>query len=271
MFQALLHIVLTTHKYVSGVFRKEICWSWVGNSVCVLLYCKNFKTLLFIVENIWCEGRGMQSSVNSFSLNLLLLIKKARRNRIGRGFERSSSLSLCPWHIQLHLLCLCQYFDWALSNSFQCFPILNRLAQIFHAEVEFIASYPPWAWKTDYLFFLVAAVQIFENCYGVLSQSSFLYLDILCLFCLLLLAMDPKHLTIPLLSWALSNWSLSQGGTSNTGHNPSGKNLHHRSVRLTLDSQYDTCLSCGGEGWFFTAFQTAVCCNFQTPFCRIAT
>lgn len=121
--------------------------------VCVFCCTVNTSKLsLFIVESISCEGWGMQSSVNSFGLNLLQLMKKATGNRIGRGFERSSSLSPCPRHIQLHLLCLCQYFDWALGNLFQCFPILNRLAQIFHAEVEFIASYSPWAWKTDYLF-----------------------------------------------------------------------------------------------------------------------
>lgn len=113
---------------------------------------KTSKMSLFIVENTWCEGWGVQSSVNIFGLDLLLLIKKAIGNRIGRGFERSSSLSPCPSHFQLHLLCLCQYFDWGLGNLFQCFPILNRLAQIFHAEVEFIASYSPWAWKTDYFF-----------------------------------------------------------------------------------------------------------------------
>lgn len=121
----------------------------------VCVFCCTVKTpklSLFIVKNIWCEGRGMQSSVSSLGLNLLLLIKKAIGNRIVRGFERSSSLSPCPQHIQLHLLCLCQYFDWAVGNLFQYFPILNRLAQIFHAEVEFIASYSPWAWKTDYRF-----------------------------------------------------------------------------------------------------------------------
>lgn len=104
-------------------------------------------------------------------------------------------------------------------------------------------------------FFLVAAVQIFENCYSVLPLSSFLYLDILCLFCLPLFATDPKCLTIPLLSWALSNGPLSQSGTPNTGHNTSGKNLHHRSVTLTLESQYDTCLSCGGEVCFLLLFR----------------
>jgi len=67
------------------------------------------------------------------------------------------------------------------------------------------------------ILFLVAAVQIFENHYGVLHQSSFLYLDILRLFAVLLLATDAKYLTIPpLCSWALSNWRLSQSGTPNT-------------------------------------------------------
>lgn len=192
--------------------------------------------------------------MNSFGLNLLQLIKKATGNRIGRGFERSSSLSPCPQHIQLHLLCLCQYFDWALGNLFQWFPILNRLAKIFHAEVNLLPLIHHGHGKLITVF-LLAAVQIFENCYGVLPQSSFLYLDILCLFCLLLLAMDPKHLTIPLLSWALSNWPLSQSGTPNTGHNSSGKSLHHRSIRLTLESQYDTCLSCGGEACFLLLFR----------------
>lgn len=45
---------------------------------------------------------------------------------------------------------------------------LNLLPLIHHGHGKLIA------------FFLVAAVQIFENCYGVLPQLSFLYLDILC-------------------------------------------------------------------------------------------
>lgn len=124
------------------------------------------------------------------------------------------------------------------------------------------------------ILFLVAAVfeikNVFENCNGVLPQSSFLYLNILCLFSMLLLVTDSKYLTIPLLSWALSNWPLSQSGTPNSGRNPPGRNLPHRPVRLTLVSQYDTCLSCGGE-MFFSAFQLVMNSNFQTPFCRIAT
>lgn len=120
---------------------------------------------------------------------------------------------------------------------------LNLLPLIHHGHGKLIT------------FFLLAAVQIFENCYGVLPQSSLLYLGILCLFCLLLLAMAPKHLTIPLLSWALSNWPLSQSGTPNTGHNPFGKNLHHRSVRLPLESQCDAGSSYGGKACFLLLFR----------------
>lgn len=108
----------------------------------------------------------------------------------------------------------------------------------------------------EIIIFLVAAVQMCENCYGVLPSHIFFYLDILCLFCLSLLAMDAKPLTIPLLlSWALSSWPPSQSRMPSTGHNPAGKNLHHRSVRLTLVSQYDTCLSCDGETWFLLLFR----------------